>query len=155
MRLIGVKTYNDIINEISSIAEERKDRKLALAEEKWRRRRSKVADQEMAELDETLEKDRERFTKKIREAEAKAETGELSENEYLGLKSVYEEEIKRREQAVELQQTNIELLRAEWAMEEMERVRDQERRMETIKQAMIERRRAREALEEATLAAKV
>lgn len=148
VRLIGVKHYNDFLEKIDEIQFERKDRKLAKARVKWEKKRVDIANKEYTALEEIIQKDRAKYEAKIERATKMFNDGSISEEQYNYFKTGYENDMNVRIRKAELEQTEIDLLRSEWAKEEVEKIEVAERRAETIRQAMIERKRQREKMQE-------
>lgn len=148
IRLIGVKHYNDLLQKIDDIRFEAHDAKVKKANEKWKKQRVKVADREFNDLEKGIQKHRERYDNQMEKIVKLEKEGYLSQEQFDFYSAAYENELRKKTSKAEQEQTNIELLRSEWAMEEAEEVKIREARAENIRQAMIERKRQKEKMEE-------
>ena len=149
MRLIGLRHFNGFMEKLDDVVAENKSKKVARMNDKWRARRNDVAESELKSIREELDKHTQKHEARITRLNDLKEMGAISDDTHEKHVAYEKSKYSKATDRLYEEQSNVELTQASWAVEEMEEQKAQERRDALAVDAMRERERRQEQIDEA------
>lgn len=155
MRLVGLKHFNDFLGVVDNYQAEHKDKKIAKLNDKWLNRREKVAERELADIDKSLEKEQDKYDAKVNRLTNLRESNGISDETFNYRVSEEKKKYDAATGKLRTEKANVELTKASWAQEDMDRQRREDAHDQQIREAMEETRRRKEQIAAAEFQAQV